>query len=216
MCFSAPISFASSAILFPLGIASFIKAYRHQPHYIWFSLIPIFFALQQVFEGFVWLNLQIQNFKLTHLFSFIYLFFAYCFWPAYFSFAIEKIEHVAYKKRLMRYAGVLAILLAFALYIPLFFNPIGLVVTIWHHSICYSSQFSNIQQVLYNFFYLGILFFSCVIADNRKINLFGVAIMVSYVISGLFYIYAFTSVWCFFAAILSVLVYQIIPNTHKT
>jgi hypothetical protein len=73
-----------------------------------------------------------------------------------------------------------------------------------------------VQQVLYNFFYLGILFFSCVIADNRNINLLGIVIMISYVISGLFYIYAFTSVWCFFAAILSALVYQIILNADKT
>jgi hypothetical protein len=216
MCFSAPISFATSALLLPIGLVSFIKAYRYQPNYIGFSLIPIFFAIQQFIEGFVWLNLQTTHSKMTNLFGYSYLFFAYCFWPAYFSFAIQRIESIHYKKRLMGYAGVLGIVLALILYLPIIYNHPSLRISIAQHSIYYSCQFNPIQQVLYNFFYLGILFFSCMIADNRKINLFGLAIMISYVVSGLFYIYSFTSVWCFFAAILSVLVYKVIPNTHRS
>jgi hypothetical protein len=89
-----PYSFQSASL-------HLLNAYRHQPHYILFSLIPILFALQQL------------------------------------------IEHLAYKKRLMRHAGVLGILLAFALYIPMFFNPHALEVSVAKHSICYSGQFSH-------------------------------------------------------------------------
>jgi hypothetical protein len=58
MCFSAPISFAASALLLPTGLSSLHTAYRHNPSDIPLASIPVAFAIQQACEGLVWLGIK--------------------------------------------------------------------------------------------------------------------------------------------------------------
>ena len=50
----------------------------------------------------------------------------------------------------------------------------------------------------------------CFISTISRAKIFGVVLLISWFISCLEYSYAFTSVWCFFAAILSSVIYLIL------
>ena len=51
--------------------------------------------------------------------------------------------------------------------------------------------------------YVGIIFCPFVVAPNRRFALFGILLVAATVISQVVFRYAFISVWCFFAAFLS-------------
>ena len=55
MCFSPEASFAGGIIISTIGIATILKV--HKPSQIVFASIPIFFGIQQIIEGVLWLTL---------------------------------------------------------------------------------------------------------------------------------------------------------------
>jgi len=55
MCFSPEASFAGGVIISTIGIATILKV--HKPSQIVFASIPIFFGIQQIVEGVLWLVL---------------------------------------------------------------------------------------------------------------------------------------------------------------
>ena len=78
MCFSAPASFIVGGGLVTLGVASFVIAKKEDRI---LAAIPILFGIQQLVEGFQWLNLNISSFSLPAGYAF--LFFALIIWPIY-------------------------------------------------------------------------------------------------------------------------------------
>jgi hypothetical protein len=80
MCFSAPVSFAASALLLPIGFYSLRLAYQQNPDYIPLAAILIAVAIQQACEGLVWLGIETGSLPETNLGAFGFLAFAYWFW----------------------------------------------------------------------------------------------------------------------------------------
>ncbi|MFZ1026703.1 MAG: hypothetical protein WAN66_10840, partial [Limnoraphis robusta] len=60
MCFSASVSFTAAATLSILGIATLRQTPSKQE--LLLSLFPVLFAIQQGFEGWVWLSLKSDAF----------------------------------------------------------------------------------------------------------------------------------------------------------
>ena len=67
------------------------------------------------------------------------------------------------------------------------------------------------------FLYLTAIFGSLQISSHKAFRWYGAAALISAAVSWIFFTMAFTSVWCFFAAILSVifLLYAYKPNLLK-
>jgi hypothetical protein len=55
LCFSAGASFAGGIIITGFGVATFREA--HKPSQLVFAAIPVFFGVQQIVEGCLWLTL---------------------------------------------------------------------------------------------------------------------------------------------------------------
>jgi hypothetical protein len=55
MCFSAGASFAGGIIITGIGVATIREV--HKPSQMVFASIPVFFGVQQVMEGCLWLTL---------------------------------------------------------------------------------------------------------------------------------------------------------------
>ena len=53
------------------------------------------------------------------------------------------------------------------------------------------------------------------ISSVRGMNLFGILIMLSCLVTGIFYKEYLTSVWCFFAALISVVIYRIVALSNE-
>jgi hypothetical protein len=56
MCFSPEVDFIASGFIGVVGVATL--AHVRQPRAVLFAATPIFFALHQFTEGFVWLGLE--------------------------------------------------------------------------------------------------------------------------------------------------------------
>ena len=94
----------------------------------------------------------------------------------------------------------------------------GVRATIVQHHIIYTlgTNFS-VPTILF----LNLLYFIAVVApffisSTKNMWLFGAALCISYVIAQIFYHLFFASIWCFFAAILSLLIVYIIYSNHHS
>lgn len=216
MCFSLTASLTAAAILFPAGIYSSSYAMRYNRKYLLFSFIPIFFAIQQLSEGIVWYGLHNDNAYLTHHASLAYLFFAYFWWLIYIPLSIVILEEKSSHKRILLLLAIAGFLLGADLYIPIVFNDIPIIAKITNKSIEYITYAPDLMIISYGYLYVTIVVLSLLISSDHKIKMFGLLLFISAAISALWYKIVFTSIWCFFAAILSIYIIYVVRSTRKT
>ena len=100
MCFSATASFVTAGVAGAIGMVSLTRA--NEPRELPLAATPIFFALQQSIEGLLWLNLPLApGGSISTGLTFLYLFFAEVFWPAYAPIAVLLIEPNERRRHLM-------------------------------------------------------------------------------------------------------------------
>ncbi|HEY9826724.1 MAG TPA: hypothetical protein V6D19_14865 [Stenomitos sp.] len=140
MCFSAPVSFAASALLVPTGLYSLYTAYRRNPGYISLACIPIAFGIQQVCEGLVWIGIKEGFIAQTNLAAFGFLAFAYWFWLFWSPWAVAQAEHQSIVQQICWGMGFIGLIYGGLLYLPLLGHPHWLSVHAFHQSIQYETQ----------------------------------------------------------------------------
>ena len=221
MCFSATASFVSAVGLAPVGIVSLTMARRLDPKR-WqpLALMPLLFATQQVLEGVVWLLLDsaapspgLPSVLLA------YLFFAYALWPVWIPWSALRLAagHLAaWQRRLFRTLWGLGALLGAGLWIPLLFNP-GLINPIVRFgSIDYQltpTLAPTGGHMAFTLIYALIICLPLLLHPYRRPRLLGLALAISFALAQLAFLYAFTSVWCYFSALMSILLLWIIRDT---
>lgn len=87
MCFSAEASFAAAAVLVPAGAITVHGAYRTNGKYLAIAALPLFFGLQQLFEGLVWTGNALSSDSMVERYSMAYMFFSWLAWPVWVPFA---------------------------------------------------------------------------------------------------------------------------------
>lgn len=83
MCFSAEASFTAAAVLVPAGAATVYGAYRRNPRYLPIAALPVFFGLQQLFEGLVWVGKDLSSSSMIDRYALAYMFFTWLAWPVW-------------------------------------------------------------------------------------------------------------------------------------
>lgn len=214
MCFSANVSFLAAGILSVISLISLYIARTRAEKTIAFT--PLFFAIQQAAEGLVWLTLPVGTGLIAYLGVYAYLFFVFIFWPLWMPIATSLYE-TEWKRKIAMYCCAVAggCLALYFLYILLFY---GASAQIEGHHIQYAlnTHFTFIEGLLGNAFYCAATLIPLLICSRPRVWYLGAALAVSYVIAYIFYHTAFTSVWCFFGALLSVLtIYIIYYNQHR-
>ncbi|HIK30636.1 MAG TPA: hypothetical protein IGS17_14660 [Oscillatoriales cyanobacterium M59_W2019_021] len=227
MCFSASASFTASAFLVPTGIYCVREALNgdslssdwRKHEYLALACLPLFFGIQQGFEGILWLGLDAPNSIEITVSALGFLFFSHFFWLTWIPFSAFALEHHPQKKNALLGLTAIGALYGVFLYLPLLFNPDWLNVSITHGSIDYQVRliFENFlrgQQVvwIYVFFILCPLFLSSI----REINVLGSLIAISAFLSSWFFSHAFISVWCFFAALISAYVFYVLQKHNES
>ena len=215
MCFSEEASFTSAAVIGTIGIITVLKSTRSL---FFLSLIPIVLAIQQFSEGIIWRYLEqtsIHHQSYAIAAKNVFLFFAYVFWPFWIPFSIYTAETNPSKKGILLVnlaAGmILSLILLFGF---LYYEHILLVV---NHSLKYDSASKTWGL---KFYYITVILFPCFVSSLRYIWIFGALLAISIPITAYFYYATFTSVWCFFAGIISTVIFFVvnenaIPNTTK-
>ena len=202
MCFSATANFVGSAVLGTIGVATLAEV-KHRRELL-FASLPCLFALHQFTEGFVWLGL---NHKLspavTQGAAAAYVLYAQGLLPFLLPLSVLLIEPTRRQQR--RMLGFLTLGTALTLYIlwGLMMDPLHVYAL--HHTIVYNNALTTTRviAVLYVIATCGALFFS----GFRDLILLGWLNMVGLIVVMLIRSYAFTSVWCAYAAVVSVVIY---------
>lgn len=216
MCFSVTASFTASLALLVCGAAALKRAYEKKLRMI--AAIPLLFAAQQGAEGFVWLSFVYPEFESIRLLSaYIFLGFAMIVWPLWIPIAIARFEdRRTYKRYIPSFLAGGICALAFILYALLY--PIS--VTLNHHIVynvdayTHFGAWSMYINVTLSLLYVIATIVPFFIARNKILWLLGALGACAYFVSYIAYYKAFTSVWCFFAAIISLIVYWFVGN-HK-
>ena len=216
MCFSATASFTAGVVLTGIGVATLNKA-EHRSH-ILFASIPLLFAVQQFSEGVLWLTLPSSSPDYAYLKRFTtytFLFFAQVIWPFLVPLAVLLLEEQRSRKSVQRVFVGIGFMVSLYLGYCLLMYPVKASIVGYHCSYQqdYPAALREVGGVLYIIATIAPLFFSHV----RKMWLLGVTILVSYIVTALFYEHYVLSVWCFFASVISVSVYLImveIRNAH--
>jgi hypothetical protein len=201
MCFSATASFSAGAFLLGLGTLTLKSASR--PRELPFAAIPLLFAIQQVSEGVIWLTFRYEAPQVNAVMTHVYSFFSHVLWPVYIPVAVLLIEPPGWRRRaLLVFVAAGVAVGAYLLYIlvafPVVSRPIG------QHIEYVSPHFFALAAMT---LYLTSTTLSPLLSTHRTVKVFGVLALLSFAGAYLFYATWFISVWCFFAALLSAVVY---------
>lgn len=209
MCISAEVNFAAAAVIGAVGIATLTHV-RH-PRAVLFAAMPLFFALHQFTEAFVWLGLEdrIGKLALSNA-AFLFIFYAQALLPFLMSLAVLLLEEVPWRRRLL--AGLTAIGLVFSGYMTWAIFSVPTEVFARAHSVVYSN--SATESPVTAFFYILVTCGSLILSGHRVVRWFGVLNLVGLTVVAIVKAYAFSSVWCLYAAVLSVMLYWQF-RTHK-
>ena len=202
MCFSATASLAAGASLLAIGTVTVGKAWCRSE--LPFAAIPLFFGLQQILEGIVWLTFRFDAPLLNPFATNAYSFFSHVFWPIYVPFAALALEAVAWRRKVIHAFLAIGTLAALYLLVNMARFPITSKVTGAH--IEYASAHFYVDVVMGS--YLAGTCLSMLFSSHRIVIVFGAAALSSFIAVYRIYTLWFISVWCFFAALLSALVYS--------
>lgn len=222
MCFSTSASFTAAGVISFVGVLSLLKA--RTPKIWMLAITPIFFGIQQAFEGIVWLTATENSLGFLHkfgIYGFISL--ATLFWPVWLPLSLYRLETNPTSKKLLKITLGLGIF--FALFSLLTTILYGRTAEIIDHHIVYPfltspfhsdkwlliEQIELVMTVIYALATIGSLFISSI----KRIWIIGVIVALGFIVSQISYSLAFGSVWCFFAALASVFVYFIVDKSVR-
>lgn len=203
MCFCANVSFAASAGLAAIGTATLI--WRSRPEERFLTATPLWFAGQQAIEGLLWTQLHGDDPTGPAVMSLTttYLFFALFWWPAYTSFGAFWMEPPGPRRRILAGMTLAGLIVGAFLFGSYLIDPAP--ATIVNRSISHSMARPGV--VAFTGLYILISLSVGVVSSCRRVKLFYLLFALSTVGTLLWYRETFTSVWCFFAAILSALLW---------
>jgi hypothetical protein len=201
LCFSATANFIGSGALAAIGVVTLTKV-KHRRELL-FAALPTLFAVHQVIEGFVWLGLDgILSRAVTHVMGMAFVVYAQGLLPFLLPLSVLLFELDVKSRRRMR--PFVALGAATALYTLWALTAYPLQVYVRGNSIVYVNQGTHITAlaVLYVVATCGSLFFSRI----REMVIFGAANLAILLVVMEVQRYAFTSLWCAYAAIASLIV----------
>ena len=201
MCFSATASFAAGTALTVVGVLTVRKSEgkREVP----LALIPLLFGVQQLTEGVVWVSLGHDMALLQSWATYIYSMFSHVVWPILVPFAILLVEPRLWRRRAI--SVFVALGLSVGLYLLFFIVLFPVTASVKGDSIAYDSPHFYLTVVLGG--YLLATCISGLFSSHWCIKVFGMLAFILAIAAALVSLTTFVSVWCFNAAILSLLVY---------
>ena len=201
MCFSAPASFIAGTALSAIGVAALRKTRARSE--VPFAMIPLLFGIQQLTEGVIWLTFSYEAPLLKQVMTYLYSGFSHVLWPIYVPFAMGMMEAVRWRKKTIFAFGVAGV--AVSLYLLYFMVATPMVAEVIGSHIVYDSPHFYLIPVMV--FYLAATCVSCFFSSHGFVKLFGVLMLLSFIAAYIVHVTALVSIWCFFAAILSLLIY---------
>jgi hypothetical protein len=212
MCFSATASFTAGAVLTATGVLTLKKI--SAPEQRAFAVIPFLFGVQQFAEGFVWLGLTHPEWtEWQRPAAFLFLTFAQVVWPVWVPFSIMKLEQKTSRRKVLLGFTGLGLLVSSYLAYCLFVYPVETDVVGYH--IHYTLLFPLALMPFSGIVYFIPTVISPFVSSIKRMPILGIVIWASYLFTKFYYREHVISIWCFIAAIFSVLVYAILVARQR-
>lgn len=202
MCFSATGSFIAGAVNATAGAAALHRTAGTRESVL--AAFPLAFAVQQTMEGVLWL--EIPGHAAAAPISAVandFVFLALVVWPVLAPFVALLLEKDQFRRKIL--IGLLGLGAAYAGYsgFLILSHPFG--ARILGHSILYSNglAFPLTNALLY-------CVCTCVpllLSTQYSMKLLGLSVLMGLAVSYALFFYTFLSVWCFFAALASGVVF---------
>lgn len=203
MCFSAVASYSAAAALIPIGTAAItITTKKKQYSWIPVAAMPLLFGIQQFIEGKVWNGMDSGDIDSAKLWALGFLFFSHALWPAYSPFMVWNLEKKEVRKKIALAIMILGIFLGAISYIPFIFEPERYLPTVINCRLDYATSVL-LGQLPTRGIYLIVVLGCFFVSSRKEIVRYGAMIAVSIVVTFAFWKFAFVSVWCFWAALVS-------------
>lgn len=166
-----------------------------------YAAIPVLFAVQQLVEGALWQVLPAQT-SASHLLTIVYLLFSNVLWPIYVPIAIWLLEPRPERRRMIAWtvAGGTAVGVFFLA--AIITHPVTAAIKGMHIKYHIPHHHDDIAVAVY----AVATCLAPLLSSHKMVRFFGAALIASMIVAAFVYFYWFASVWCFFAALLSVLV----------
>lgn len=212
MCFSASASFTLGSVLLIVGAGTVKKAVTFSQ--VPFAIIPILFSLQQIIEGFLWLALTNPSWESWQQPStYLFLAFAQVLWPSWVPFSMFLLEeNERRKKGLLALTGFGCVVSLYVMY-ALVNYPVDAHIS--RHHVSYDLSFPDYIIELSGVYYFIPTVVPAFVSSIRLMVFLGLALLTSFVVTKLFFGEHVISVWCYFAAAISIIVIIIMMAFHS-
>ncbi|MET9487771.1 DUF6629 family protein [Nocardia sp. NPDC006630] len=190
-----------------------VKHWRELP----FALLPAIFALHQYIESIVWAGLNGHvSAGLEHAAVFAYLLIALPLLPTLFPLSILMLEPRGARLRVAPFV-VLGAVVSTYFTVVLITDPVGVT----SHPYCLAYQTGAQNMPVWATLYVVAVIGPALMSGYPSIVAFGVLNLIGLVVAAALYVQAFASLWCVYAAIMSVLVLvhmvrrRRLPDPHR-
>lgn len=212
MCFSTEASFIGGAAIIAIGVATVRKV--HKPSQLVFACMPLFFGFQQIAEGFVWLSLQNPYYKdFTMPATYTFLIMAEVFWPFITPLAVLLMEKN--KKRLK----ILRVLLGMGISVSVYFVFCLLLFDVSPEIRGYHIEYVEGYPKSIKLFVFGIYLIASIaplfVSTMKRVYILGILMALSCLMTMIFFSQFLTSVWCFFGALISMVILWILRDARR-
>jgi hypothetical protein len=212
MCFSPEASFVGGIIISTVGIATVRKV--HKPSQVVFASIPLFFGIQQITEGFLWMSLLSPELSMVQKISTnMFLIMAEVLWPIIIPLSVLYMEENTQKKRILWILLGMGMSLSLYYAFCLMFFHVKPQIVGFH--IQYNTDFPKSLAILAFTIYLIATITPLFVSSIKKTHLLGGLMFFSCLVTVIFFSQYLTSVWCFFAALISGVVFWILRDSKR-
>ena len=183
-----------------LGVVVLNKTRRNAE--IPFAMVPLLFGVQQLIEGILWLTFQFDVPLIRMTMTYVFTLFSHVLWPVFIPLSIMLVEPVAWRKKTL---GVFLFTgIAVGLYLLYFIVKYPVTAQVNCNIVYVLPHFNKLPVMA---LYLAATCVGSFFSSHRMIVLFGVLALLLFMVAYWFYTVAFYSVWCYFAALLSGVIY---------
>jgi hypothetical protein len=210
MCFSAAANFVGSGVLGTIGVITLTRV-KHRRELL-FASLPTLFAIHQFTEGFVWLGLDgVLSPKVTHDMGAAFMLYAQGLLPFLLPLSVLLFEvDVRSRRRMVPFLVVGGLT---TLYILWALTAYPTEISVKGNSIVYINAATNNTAVA--IFYVIATCGSLLFSKVKDMVMFGIANLAILLVVMAIKRYAFTSLWCAYAAIASVIILAYFWKSHK-
>ncbi len=212
MCFSASASFTAAGAVSVAGLAALRRA--SQAWQILVGAIPLLFGIHQLAEGVLWVALSDpRRVDWSGPAILVYLIVGKVTWAVWIPAAVLASETRPRRRKslslLLAMGAVLSVTLAYGLY------AFPATASISESHVLYRQESPPLFRWTTGLAYVLVVTLPLLLSSMSLMRWVGLLLLISLIVSMIFYYSHVTSVWCFFAALISILLVAVVKSGGK-